>query len=69
MKLKSIFTELFDDEDVSDEAIYVINEFLNKLAFEFESKAYCRINAHLRQKEEDLKSNQIFTGIDDPFPF
>ena len=52
MKKRSIFDELMPD-DISDEAVYAIHQFLEKLFFEFDSREFYRIRRYIKKLEKE----------------
>jgi len=52
MKKSNVLNELICD-DLSDEAIYAIYQFLENLLFEFEGREFYRIRRHSRKIEQE----------------
>jgi hypothetical protein len=42
----NLIDELVSNENVSDESVYMIYQFLENLLHEFESKAFCRLRRY-----------------------
>lgn len=47
--INSLFYEYIGDQDISDEAIFVLHRFLSELACKFEQAANYRINRHIEE--------------------
>jgi hypothetical protein len=44
--------EFIHNKDLSDEAIYAIYSFLERILTEFETKAFCRLRTYIQAQEE-----------------
>lgn len=54
-------SDLITNQDISDESIYIVYQFLNDLVLEFESQALGRLMRYNKEQEEmreEMMSNQ-----------
>jgi hypothetical protein len=52
---------VYPPDDLSDESIYAISEFLNEISRAFEQHYYRRITRHINELERDAR-DRVYTG-------
>lgn len=59
--------ELIYEEDLSNESIYAIHTFLERLLLHFENKAFYQLRSYWKEQEEINRRLYEFSNNEDPF--